>query len=187
MDAIRKGFGRLPKLAQDVLIGLAFTGAGVVAAALLIRIFGDTRLGMIFLLPVLFTGLMAGTRAALISAAVSFSIFNFFLTEPLYSLQIATTEDGVTLLTFVLVAVVIGVASGAQRDEHARAVSRARILQAISDTNRFFQSTSDETAVRAKLASAISDLVGTGAAVTGADGRLEFFAGRSRPGWPASP
>jgi K+-sensing histidine kinase KdpD len=176
---LRDAFGRLPKLARDVLIALGFVGAGVVAVSVLLLAFHDTRLGMVFLLPVLFTGVVAGARAALVAAVVSFSIFNFFLTEPRFTLQIASAEDAVTLITFVVVALMTGVASGALRDEQARAITRARILSAISDTNRYFQSTSDETAVRARLAEAISQITGFGAAVTGADGGLEFRAGQA--------
>lgn len=176
---LREAFARLPKLVRDVLIALGFVSAGVVVVSVLLLAFHDTRLGMVFLLPVLCTGVVAGARAALVAAIVSFSIFNFFLTEPRFTLQIASAEDAVTLVTFVVVALMTGIASGALRDEQARTITRARILSAVSDTNRYFLSTSDEAAVRARLAAAISEIVGAGAAVTGADGRLEFRAGQA--------
>jgi len=179
MKSIGKGFGRLPKPAREALIALAFVSAGAVAAVGLLAAFGDTRLGMVFLLPVLFTGVAAGTRAALFAAAVSFSIYNFFLVDPIFTLQIATAEDALTLITFVVTALVTGVASGALRNEQRKSDARARMLALISNTNRFFLSTSDEAAVRAKLAFAIAELVGAGAAVTGPGGELEFRAGEA--------
>lgn len=179
MTSIKKGFGRLPKPAREALIALAFVSAGAAAAVGLLAAFGDPRLGMVFLLPVLFTGVTAGTRAALIAAVVSFSIYNFFLVDPIFTLQIATAEDAVTLITFVATAFVTGIASGALRDEQRKSDVRARMLALISNTNRFFLSTSDEAAVRTKLASAIAELVGAGAAVTGPGGGLHFRAGEA--------
>lgn len=76
-----------------------------------------------------------------------------------------------------LTVAVIGL--GRYRAGRSRAVARARLLESLVEANRLFCLRPNEGAIRQHLADAITNLTGCGAAVSGADGRLAYRAGRA--------
>ncbi|WP_151703586.1 sensor histidine kinase [Nitrincola alkalilacustris] len=75
---------------------------------LLSPVLPSANLAMIYLAGVLITAVSTRVKPALISALLSFLIYNFFHTEPRFTLLILHREDVLTAVLLVLVAVVTG-------------------------------------------------------------------------------
>ncbi|ALO46863.1 sensor histidine kinase [Pseudohongiella spirulinae] len=69
-------------------------------------VFATPNLAMIYLVAVLITAVSTSIRPALICAVLSFISYNFFLTEPYYSLLISHREDLLTGLMLIAVALI---------------------------------------------------------------------------------
>ncbi len=66
------------------------------------------NLSLIFLMPVLFTGVRYGLWPSMYTAFLSVAVYNFFFTAPFYTFNVHQTADISTLLFFLLVAFVTG-------------------------------------------------------------------------------
>ncbi|MCP1365451.1 DUF4118 domain-containing protein, partial [Halomonas sp. BBD48] len=64
------------------------------------------NLSLIFLTGVLITAAYSGTRAAMLSAVLSFLIYNFFFTEPRYTLAMVHRNQLLTVFLFFVVAMI---------------------------------------------------------------------------------
>ena len=73
------------------------------------------NLSLLFLGAVLVSATLAGTRSAMLAAALGFVAFNFFLTEPRRSLVMVEQDQLVTVVVYLLVAVVVGQLAGSAR------------------------------------------------------------------------
>ncbi|MGR2740583.1 ATP-binding protein [Billgrantia sp. Q4P2] len=73
------------------------------------------NLSLVFLAAVLASATLAGTRAAMVTAALGFLAFNFFFTRPRFSLAMVEREQLLTVIFFLLVAVVVGQLAGSGR------------------------------------------------------------------------
>ena len=73
------------------------------------------NLSLVFLTAVLACAIVASSYAALLSAVIGFITFNFCFTAPHFSLAVADREHLLTLLFFLLVAVVVGKVAGDSR------------------------------------------------------------------------
>ncbi len=73
------------------------------------------NLSLVFLAAVMVSATLAGTRAAMITAALGFLAFNFFFTRPRFSLAMVEREQLLTVIFFLLVAVVVGQLAGSGR------------------------------------------------------------------------
>ncbi len=65
-------------------------------------------LSLLYLAAVLFVAVKTSTRPALLSALLSFFLYNFFFTDPRFTLFIVHREDFITALVLVLVALLTG-------------------------------------------------------------------------------
>ena len=85
----------------------AVAGAGVVAFVIS-REFPVESLSMVFLVAVLLIATRLGLWPSLFAAVLSFLTYNFFFTEPYYTLHIADRGVVLTLFLFLVVAVLTG-------------------------------------------------------------------------------
>jgi len=171
----RLGFHNMPSLLRDLCVAVLFVALAAAAAAGLLM-FNMTHTSMIFLAAVSFSAVTAGTRSALIAAPLAFLVYDFFWLPPIYTFQITTPEEGVTLLAFILVAIVTGVSSGGLRDRNHRAELRARTLLALVQNHGFFV-TPGQAAIRMRLAEAAASVARTGAVVTDGAAQVDARAG----------
>ncbi|WP_176475751.1 ATP-binding protein [Halomonas salipaludis] len=72
-------------------------------------------LSLLFLAAVLVSATLAGTSSAMLAALLGFVGFNFFLTEPRHSLAMVEQDQVVTIVVYLLVAVVVGQLAGSAR------------------------------------------------------------------------
>lgn len=83
----------LPRLLRAYLLSLALVGAftGIVA---LVRASADvSNASMLYLLAVLASAVLFGSRPAIFAAVASFVSFNFFFLHPRYTLTVADDEE----------------------------------------------------------------------------------------------
>ncbi len=94
------------------------------------------NLSMIFLTAVLFCAVTFGIWSAIIAAALSFVVYNFFFIEPVYTLTVASPHELLALVVFLLVAVLTGGLAGRVRDQSIAAQARVKQTQALFDFSR---------------------------------------------------
>lgn len=115
---------------SDKRIGylVAFLATGVVTAALtpFREHVNSTTVALAYLLDVLFVALFWGSGPALVASVVGVLCFNFFFLPPLYTLDIAHSENWIALIAFFTTALAVGQLSArekrraeeAERGEH---------------------------------------------------------------------
>jgi len=187
------------------LIAAAEAGGAVALATVGVALLEDvapvTGLGVLYMLAVLFVAIRRGQLPALLTALASVLVLNYFFIEPRHQFTIASSQNAVALVVFLIAAVVVGRLAAASRERAAEAEERAR--QAAARQH--------EADLLASAASAVlegedleAQLVAVGeslAAATGASGasgaRLELSAAptsadgevairlptATRPGW----
>ncbi|WKV91558.1 DUF4118 domain-containing protein [Halomonas sp. HAL1] len=112
----------------EILIALASTGAALLIAWGLYAWLALANLSLIFLTAVLTSAVVAGSYAALLSALLGFLTFNFCFTVPHFSFAVEEQEQLLTLLFFLLVALVVGKLAGDSR-QRLLELSEARLAE----------------------------------------------------------
>lgn len=90
-----------------LLATLTMTGISLVTA-LLTPLFLHTSLLMLFMAGIVFISAKTALDPAIYASALSFTIFNFFFTEPYYTLDITHRHDVATLVLFIFVSLITG-------------------------------------------------------------------------------
>jgi two-component system sensor histidine kinase KdpD len=143
---------RLLRGARPYAAAFAIVAASTLVSELLYRTFDTNRLSMVFLAGVLITAATLGSGPAYFAAALAFTIYNVYLAEPRFTLQLASAEDVLVLLVFAAVAVLTGRLTGRVRDEVERAEARARTANALFEASRDLSVREDEGALCENLA-----------------------------------
>ncbi len=121
-------------LARAALVGLAFALA-TVAAAVLEQAVGVLDASSVYLLAVVVAAAMFGTWAAVATSIAAFLVYDYLFTTPRFTFAVSDAGEWVSLLLFLLVAVVIGRLTASLReraDEADRRVREGVALVAIS-------------------------------------------------------
>ncbi|UUM31021.1 sensor histidine kinase [Vibrio japonicus] len=92
--------------------GYLYAGVSVALASgmalLLKEVLSSGNLVLVFVLAIILTGLKFGARPAIASAIYSFLSFNFFLTEPIFTLKVYSQDDIATLIFLIIIGLVSG-------------------------------------------------------------------------------
>ena len=112
----------------ELMLALASTGAALMISWGLYAWLALANLSLIFLTAVLTSAVLAGSYAALLSALLGFLTFNFCFTVPHFSLAVEEQEQLLTLLFFLLVAIVVGKLAGDSR-QRLLELSEARLAE----------------------------------------------------------
>lgn len=176
-------------------------GAGYVAAAVGVAaatagiglIFEHARISnvfMLYLLVVLATASRFGSGPAIAAAALSFFSFNWFFTEPRYTLVVYDPAEWVALLLFLSVALVTGNLAAKLRARADEALRREREAVALYDLGRVVAGGGDLDAALGAAAERLRRELQLNAAAVllpEADGRLRVRATAGGPfGWAAA-
>jgi two-component system sensor histidine kinase KdpD len=131
---------RIADLAQQPLVRY---GAPVVLVALftgivaLVRVAADVgNASMLYLLAVMLTALLFGSRAAIITSVLSFVAFNFFFIQPRYTFTVAEDDEWVALALLLITGVITGQLAAALQDRARRAEQREREAVVLYDIVR---------------------------------------------------
>ena len=112
-EEARRNPVRPPRLAPEwqpeaYLWSAAVVALATAASVLFNRIFPVESLSLFFLVGVLFVATRFGLWPSLFASALSFVSYNFFLTQPYYTLRVVRESDILTLLLFLAVAIATG-------------------------------------------------------------------------------
>jgi two-component system sensor histidine kinase KdpD len=151
---------------------LGWVIVSTVAAEVVYRLTGTTRLNMVFLCAVLVSAFFLGTGPAYLAAGSAFLIYNLYLSEPRFSISFQP-EDMINLIVFLAVAMLTGSLTGRVREDAARAQARAKTTDELLEATREFSALPEDRLIREKLASHLAGAAGGAAFVT--DGRRLIF------------
>jgi len=138
--------------AVRVLLVVLAVAAATVAATLLEDVGGLVDASPIFLVAVVLAAGLLGTSAAVVTSLASFLAYDFLFTTPRFTFTVADPAEWLSLLLFLLVAVVIGRLTSLLRDRADEADRRARESVALAAISR-------ETAMAPSFADAASLVV----------------------------
>lgn len=110
------------------------------------------NLSLVFLTAVLITSGRAGMEAAIYASLLGFLSYNFFFTQPLYSLVVADDGEIATLIFFLLMAALTGKLAARMQGEMARNQEMVQRLTNINQFTRLMASAPDAEAVQHALA-----------------------------------
>lgn len=118
--------------------------AGTLIAELLFQAFDLTRLAIFFLGSVIVSALLFGTRAGVLGAFLAFTAYNFSLVEPRFSFRFVGADDALTLIAFLIVALLTGSLAGKVRESERTNRQRADLLETLFEASQIFSLAQDE-------------------------------------------
>lgn len=129
MAVIEKGRWRRTLTSRHA-VALVSSTAAVATAVLAGRLFSAMtplpNISMIFLLAVLFSAVSFGMWLAIYASVLSFLAYDFFFIEPLHTFQISEPYELLSLIIFLIVAIVTSALAGRIRDQ-ARAANERMV------------------------------------------------------------
>lgn len=156
---------------------MAIAAATVVAATgvaeVLVRLTGSNRVVGAYLVAVLVASYLLGSEAGYVATVLSFAVYSFFFLRLDLWFDAYRAEDILVLVTFPVVATLMGNLTGRVRDEAKRAQDRARATAVLFEAIREFSASDDTAVIRARLAAHLA---------TVADGRA-FVAQEDAECW----
>ncbi len=153
---------------------IGFSAVSTVLAALVQQWVAVDDLSAVFLLGIVAAGVFGGLNSALLSCALGFLAYNFFFTEPRYTLQIADGSDVRTLLVFLMVGIAVGLLSGRLQRQAVDARLNSLRTAMLFDFARRLATAINETDLRQAAARGVEDILGVQCLVLvcGSDGRV---------------
>jgi two-component system sensor histidine kinase KdpD len=125
--------------------------AGVVLATLvgigLTDLAPVPNVSMLYLLAVVFSAARFGIWPALLASGLSFLAYNFFFSEPRYTFSVTEPHELLSLLTFLIVALLISAIAGQAKLQANKAAGRAQAAQRLYEFAKRLSGTSDPQAV----------------------------------------
>ena len=107
------------------------------------------NVSMLYLLAVMATAVAFGRGPAVFASVLAFLIFDWFFVEPLHQLTVADPEEWVSLVFFLLTAIVTGQLAAGQRQRAQEARQREREAVVLYDVLRLLSEAEFETALKA--------------------------------------
>lgn len=124
------------------------------ALALLLQRLPHANLSLVYLLAVLIVAAREGFWPSVFASVLSFLVFNFFFTPPLYTLAVHEEGDIATLVFFLAVAAISGSLAARMRGEMTRAQYAVKRTSRLLDFSR-------RTAASSSAQAAMTNLVET--------------------------
>src|SRR5207253_698129 len=94
------------------------------------------NISMLYLIAVLATAVAFGRGPAIFASVSAFLIFDWFFVQPLHQLTVSDPEEWVSLLFFLLTAMVTGQLAAGQRERAHEAQQREREAVVLYDVVR---------------------------------------------------
>lgn len=115
------------------------------------------NLSLIFLTSVLWVAARTGIRPALFTAALSFLTYNFFFTEPRLTFHMVDTDELLTVVFFLIIAVTGGNLAGRLRDQVQMLRASNDLTDAHLQFTRRLASAPDTSSVQSEAVEALYD------------------------------
>jgi K+-sensing histidine kinase KdpD len=110
---------------------IAAVAGPLIVTAVLVRFSNQVQRDYVFIYLglVAVVGVIRGLWPALVCAAISFLLVDWFFVQPVYTLTIADEQDIVNLIAFLAVAVVVGLLASRRRQAHLQSEALTRQLR----------------------------------------------------------
>jgi two-component system sensor histidine kinase KdpD len=135
VDVTREsGMRRLWVAARPFVLASVIVGVAGLIAPVLQRL-PRGNLSLLFMTGVLVVAVRHGVWPSIYASVLSFLVFNFFFTEPLYTFKVSEEGDLATLVFFLLMATISGNLAVRMRDAMTKreaAIARTVVLQAMT-------------------------------------------------------
>src|SRR5439155_8177439 len=109
--------------------------AGVAAKALQVFVALPDP-AMVFLTGVLFTAVLCGLGPSIVAAVASVLVYNFFFVDPIYTFRVTKPQDLISLVVFLMVAVLTSNLMARIRDQADTARRREARTKALYEFSR---------------------------------------------------
>jgi two-component system, OmpR family, sensor histidine kinase KdpD len=133
------------------LVGYAAALGAVALVSLCIGVLADrvnlANISMLYLLAVLATAVAYGHGPAIFASVLAFLVFDWFFVAPVHQLNVSDPEEWVSLLFFLLTAIVTGQLAARQRERAREARQREREAMVLYDVVRLLGETELEDAL----------------------------------------
>ena len=133
---------------SDLAVALAGVGSALALAAMAERWLDLTDLSPIFLIAVLLVAVRTRGSVAVITAVLCFLGWNFFFTEPCYTLNVVAQRDVVNLVVFLGSALLAGRLASRLRQQVINLREANASVQALQGLGRDLATAADEAQVR---------------------------------------
>lgn len=121
----------------DYVWAVASVGVATLVSKVLEHLLPLGNLSLIFLTSVLWVAARTGIRPALFTALLSFLTYNFFFTEPRLTFAMTETDEILTVVFFLIIAIIGGNLAGRLRDQiHMLRVSNDQTDAQLTFTRR---------------------------------------------------
>jgi two-component system sensor histidine kinase KdpD len=127
--------GRPPGALREYALAVAFVAVAGLAATAIMAVLPLRDPGMLFLAAVLLSAVVGRLEASILAAILSVLVYDFFFTEPFYSLRMSDPQDYLSLGAFLVVAILTSQLTTRVRDQAEaarRREQRAAALYAFS-------------------------------------------------------
>jgi K+-sensing histidine kinase KdpD len=117
---------------RSVVIGSVGVAVSIGVAGLLVPVrdvIGNTNAALVLVVVIVAAGALGGRRAGAVTAGAACLSFNFFHTQPLYSLRIHSSEDIWTVALLFTIGLVVGQLSAFARNTQTKSIiDRAGVI-----------------------------------------------------------
>ncbi|GAB2788806.1 sensor histidine kinase KdpD [Halomonas shantousis] len=137
-----------PVIVLPIILGLSL---------LIDRAMELANLSLVFLTGVLITAAYSGTRAAMLSAVLSFLAYNFFFTEPRYTLAMVHRDQLLTVFFFFVVAMIGGQLAGRARRQLIALRASRDLTQRLLQFSRALSASAEHASVRSTGITTLAD------------------------------
>ena len=161
----RAFWGRLERQIFRYIHALGWVVVFTMVAEIVFRLTGTTRLSIVFVSAVLVAGFFLGSGPAYFAAALSFLIYNLYLSRPYFSVAFEP-ENLINLFVFLAVAMLTGILTGRVRDEAAKSEARAKATDGLFEATREFSALPEDNLIRETLARHLATASGAAAFVS---------------------
>jgi two-component system sensor histidine kinase KdpD len=120
---------------------LAVVAIPSLAGATLVTVFLEDVVGVpnasaVYIVAVVVAAVVGGTAGAIVTAVASFLLYNFFFTEPRYTLTVSDPEAWLSVVLLLFVGIVVGQLAALQRNRADVARAREREARALFKLSR---------------------------------------------------
>jgi two-component system sensor histidine kinase KdpD len=155
---------------RGVLIALLLVAATTAALVLLRHYFGILRGAVLYLVPVMFAGYQLGVIPALVTAIAGVILSGYLYFAPLYSFELASPQEALNLLLFMVVAVVVSHLSSQAKQHIMIARKREREMSDLYAFSRRLAAAPSAAEIFVAIQNHLANLVQRKAVLLGAAG-----------------
>jgi two-component system sensor histidine kinase KdpD len=149
----------LRRLVPDLVIVAVALALGMAVVAVLEGAAGFDNGAPVFLLAVVAVAVLRGTGPAIATAVGSFLVYDFFFTDPHYTLTVRDPAEWLNLILLLVVGVVVGRLAGRERDRAVAAIEGRREALALFNVSFTLASERDPAAALPAVAVLVRDEV----------------------------